>query len=317
MKHPNYSTGIPVLFLLLLFTSQLFGQGFKFSENKEGIEISENGKKVLFYQKSPKSLQGEYERANYIHPLYDLQEEVITEDFPEDHLHQRGIFWAWHQIMVNNTKIADGWTLENIAWEVVDTKTEKSNKQASLGTEVLWVAKMPNHNASEPIIKENATITVFPATAQHRILDFEIKLTALTDHVKLGGSEDIKGYGGFSPRIKLPVDITFISDNKSISPQNTAVAAGPWMDFYGSFHGENQEPYGIAVFCNPKYPNQTQKWILRKEKSMQNPVFPGSEPIALSRTKPLILKYRMVIHKGTAEQADLENLYQQYMKNTF
>jgi len=32
----------------------------------EGILVSENGKPVLFLQKSPKSKDGQYERANYI-----------------------------------------------------------------------------------------------------------------------------------------------------------------------------------------------------------------------------------------------------------
>ena len=26
--------------------------------------------------------------------------QVLTEDFPADHLHHRGIFWAWHQVYV-------------------------------------------------------------------------------------------------------------------------------------------------------------------------------------------------------------------------
>jgi AcrR family transcriptional regulator len=36
-----------------------------------------------------------FRRSCYIHPLYGLDGEVMTEDFPVDHRHHRGVFWAW------------------------------------------------------------------------------------------------------------------------------------------------------------------------------------------------------------------------------
>ena len=76
--------------------------------SNDGVEILENGKKVLFYQVRPKSV-----RAGFIHPLYDLNEKILTDDAPEDHPYHRGIFWAWHQIILNDKNIADGWVGEH------------------------------------------------------------------------------------------------------------------------------------------------------------------------------------------------------------
>ena len=55
---------------------------------------------------------------------------------------------------------------------------------------------------------------------------------------------------------------------------------------------------GVAIICHPDNPMFPEKWILRKKGSMQNPVFPGREPVALSMTDPLILKYRLIIYAG-------------------
>lgn len=86
------------LFLWLLASScQL--QVLSVEKNTEGVWVKEDGKRVLFYQAKTKSKDGQYPRANYIHPLYGPGGFELTEDFPEDHLHHRDIFWAWHQFI--------------------------------------------------------------------------------------------------------------------------------------------------------------------------------------------------------------------------
>ena len=292
-----------------LINTRANAQQFTFEETESGIEIRELNKKVLFYQKSPKSLEGRYERANYVHPLYGLNEEILTEDFPEDHPHHRGIFWAWHQIVVNSEKIADGWTSENISWDVENLQTEATNDSATLKATVLWKSALDG-DSSKSIILENTTITVNKSTLKYRIIDFEIILTALVDSLQLGGSEDAKGYGGFSVRLQLPEDIQFISQNKGIKSQTTAVEAGPWMDFYGSFSGSGAGKSGVALFSHPENPTHPQPWILRDKRSMQNAAYPGAKAVAIPLGKALILKYRIVIHNN--DQRNLDKLYSGY-----
>ena len=72
----------------------VYGQHFTTIKSDEGIEISENHKKVLFYQVRPKSVDGKYERAGFIHPLYSFNEKILTEDMPNDHPYHHGIFWV-------------------------------------------------------------------------------------------------------------------------------------------------------------------------------------------------------------------------------
>src|SRR5688572_21483736 len=88
----------PLFWAVLLLSTRLYSQNFVVTKSVEGFEILQQGKKVLFYQQQPKSLGGKYERAGYVHPLYSLKGEILTEDFPDDHPFHHGIFWAWHQI---------------------------------------------------------------------------------------------------------------------------------------------------------------------------------------------------------------------------
>jgi len=51
-------------------------------ETSEGFIVKEAGEKVMSYQRRHKSINGKYLRANYIHPLYGLDGQILTEDFP-------------------------------------------------------------------------------------------------------------------------------------------------------------------------------------------------------------------------------------------
>ena len=111
--------GIQTSLLIALFlmgcgaSSGSADQGFTFKESPQGVELSENGNPVFFYQKEPKSANGEYHFNHYLHPLYSVNGDTLTEEFPDDHLHHRGVFWAWHQIYVGEKSLGDGWMMEN------------------------------------------------------------------------------------------------------------------------------------------------------------------------------------------------------------
>jgi hypothetical protein len=296
-------------FLLLCCTVLLFACGEKdhnwgYQENEEGVLIMEGRDSVLFYQIAPRSLRGEYARNHYIHPLYSLDNTRMTEDFPEDHLHHRGIFWAWHQNYVGKHSVGDAWALEDFSWEVIRTRLEPTPGACNLYTEVHWKSPLwqSDQGAQEAFVKEQTTIRIRPAQANHRIIDFEIELEALVDSFYIGGSEDAKGYSGFSWRIPLPEAVTFEGVNGTVQPQTLAIDAGPYLDISGNLDGRPGRE-GIVVMDDPANPHYPNPWILRDARSMQNVAFPGREKFLITRDHPLILKYRMIVYKGTFDPA--------------
>jgi hypothetical protein len=279
----------------------------------DGIAILEGDSNVLFYQVKPKSLDGKFERASYIHPLYSLDGSVITEDFPDDHPHHHGIYSAWHQISLFDKQIGDGWTGENISWSVVDTGVSSQDKSITIKSEVLWNAVLEGQT-KEAIVDERLKIAIHESNDKFRIIDYDIVVLPLKEGIKLGGSNDEKGYGGFSLRFKLPEDVRFLAKGQEVQPKVISVDAGPWMNFVGSFDGPGKGPKGVVVFCHPRNPGSPQPWILRKEKSMQNPAYPGRVPVELKK-EGLTLRYRMVIHNGGLDEPAIEELYSEYSKS--
>jgi hypothetical protein len=45
---------------------------------------------------------------------------------------------------------------------------------------------------------------------------------------------------------------------------------------------------------------------------MQNAVYPGRQPVAIARDRPVILRYRLVLHRGELAPADIGRLQAEY-----
>jgi len=286
----------------------------KISENDQGFSVAEGPQKVMFYQRRHKSMDGKYTRANYIHPLYGLDGEILTEDFPADHPHHRGVFWAWHQIWLGDRKLGDCWAAQDFFWDVYDSEilTTDSNSRA-LKLHIYWKSPLltDSEGKQQPFVNETTTIRIHRAEGNMRKIDFRIELLALKDDMRLGGSEDPKGYGGFTTRIPLPDDLEFTGTNGPVEPANLSVEAGPWLDFSGNLGGQGKTS-GLAILCHKSSPGYPQRWILRRKGSAQNAVYPGRHPVALPRKKPLVLRYRLIIHRGDVNDINLDKLQAEY-----
>ena len=113
---------VPSLLFVLLVLSVAEGtsaaeDGFAWKPvDDKSLGLFDGGKPVLVYNHGmilKKGVPERYRRACYLHPVYGLDGEVITDDFPRDHRHHRGIFWAW-PIMKIRGKAVQTWHLEGL-----------------------------------------------------------------------------------------------------------------------------------------------------------------------------------------------------------
>ena len=301
MKHQ-----ISVTLFLVLFPFLLNAQ-VTMEKRDGGILFTEDGEKILFYQSEPKNINGKYERTNYIHPLWGMDGAVLTEDFPVDHLHHRGIFWAWHQVWINGKRIGDTWELKNFEQNVSEIEFfMKSNGAGVLKTEVKWMSdQWIKLGKKAPYLQENAKITIHPENRSYRRIDFEISLLALAENLEIGGSEDKKGYGGFSVRLKLPEDVQFTGPEGGVEPQTTQVESEGFITVSGSM-GKGGKNAGVVIVDHPENPGYPQPWILRSKNSMQNAAFPGRKPVPVSTKKPLVLKYSLIVYSGRMKERKIQ-----------
>ncbi|MGZ8921068.1 MAG: DUF6807 family protein, partial [Limisphaerales bacterium] len=95
-------SGIALFFALSLCHSAKGADRFFFTNiTDKSLAIYEGRLPVLVYNHGVIHRAGvptDRARSTYIHPLYGLDGEVLTDDFPKDHYHHRGLFWAWPHV---------------------------------------------------------------------------------------------------------------------------------------------------------------------------------------------------------------------------
>jgi hypothetical protein len=147
-------------------------------DNAGQYVISDDGKPVLQYnyqtiepgefltQIQVGNLKYAKPRSDYIHPLYGLDGEVLTKDWPVDHPHHRGIYWAWPEVD-NGAERGDLHALQRIfARPTGKCVSRDGETSAQIEANNIW-----KWEDKEPIVNERAIITVYRLNEQGRSID--------------------------------------------------------------------------------------------------------------------------------------------------
>ena len=270
----------------------------------QGMQFFDCGRPVFFYQKEPNSLDdGKHVSANYVHPLLGLDGETLTQDFPKDHPHHHGVFWAWHQLWVGEKRAGDAWADQDFLPVVKDARVlEEGPLFATLQVLVDWTSPLLQDDSGKaiPFVEEETSIRLYSSVADFQYIDFTVTLTALLDGVQIGGSENVKGYSGFTVRLKPPKDIAITNDSERLA-EDAVGAPSRWVDVVGQY--ENGDTVsGVGILTHPTMPEFPPRWLFRHY-GPQNVSYPGRHPVPLPKGQPLTLRHRIVLHRGDTEQA--------------
>lgn len=226
-------------------------------------------------------------RADYIHPLFGPNGETLTRDWPSDHPHHRGIYWAWPEVEWG-TERADLHALQRVFARPVGRPTTRDGAETCeiVATQHwLWEDR-------QPIVEEQVLLRARRADAEGQSIDFELRLRALEDRVTVARRET-RLYGGLDIRLATPADQVIATHTDPIDSSRFR----SWSDLAGSFDGTHVA--GLTVLQhrgNPLYPGD---WIQYPEISWCQPTFPAAgRRFPLRRDSPLVLRYRLRIHSG-------------------
>ncbi len=262
------------------------------SFSDDGVQLSVGQRPILFYRTRALAAAEPW-RIHYLHPVYAPDGRVLTEDAPPDHLHQRGIYWAWRRILFQGVPVADGWVGRDLTLQLSEPRFEAlADGAGRLHTRAIW--RVPQPQGGLNLIEENATIDVSVPRPDEYHVDIEIRLRALQAGVALAGTDDDKGYGGFSVRLPEAERLEFTSHGAALQARVSAVETGATVEFSWP-DGARSSGLRVEMACSVDG-RPWHRWILRREPSMQNCAFPGRTPVAIPIDRPLQLRASVRLH---------------------
>ncbi len=258
----------------------------------------------------------------FLAPLRSASGKIVTRHFPmemvegesRDHPHHRGLWFSYDD--VNGVKFWENdpsYTKPNIGHIVVrDTKWKESAKTGVLTMLADW--KSPSGKVE---LSENRTMT-FYSDPSLRIIDFDINLTA-PEKVVFGDTKE----GAFAIRLA-----DSMSEKKGGKMVNAEGQSGmkdvwghksKWVDYSGDVEGEK---LGIAIMDHPSNPRHPTYWHSRDYglfalDPFGQQAFDKNQPEShwtLEKGQSLRFRWRVVIHSGDAESANIHELYNSFAK---
>jgi len=301
---------------LLAAPTALAEAGFRWKPvDAKSLGLWEGDKPVLVYNHGMISKQGvpaRYTRACYLHPVYGLDGEVITEDFPKDHRHHRGIFWAWPHVRIDG-KEYNSWVPTGIRYKLERWVRKDANaKQAVLEAHNGWYV------GDKKVADERLTMTVHAAADAQRIIDLEFTWTPTDRPISLQGAGG-KSYGGLTVRFNTRCREKGGISGKQVRitvPNGVAKRDLPdtklqWADFTAPFPSAPGRS-GAAVFVDKSHPDYPPTWLTRHYGCLCVG-WPGVRAQTLQAGKSVTCRYRVLVHRGDLDLDTLKKAYAAYL----
>jgi hypothetical protein len=233
-----------------------------------------------------------------------LDGEVLTDDFPKDHYHHRGVFWAWPHVTINRQEY-DLSALHGLEQRFLGWREQKAaTNSAVLAGENGWFV------GERQVMKEAVRIVVHPATADARAIDLAFTWTPLGAPITLQGAPN-KSYGGFTYRA-APGTNTVITVPAGVTRQDLLMTRLPWADFTRAWTASGRTS-GLAIFVAPDHPDFPPQWLTRHYGALCVG-WPGVEPRTFPPDRPIHCRYRLWIHRGQPSPARLQTAWDTFAR---
>lgn len=193
----------------------------------------------------------------------------------------------------------------------VNARIEKQGGDtAVISDECIW----SRPGALSPI-KDTRRYIITAPSADKTLIDVEITMLTLMDvHIRK------TNHSLFSARLAADISVTnggtMINAEGAKSEKDTFGKRSPWIDFCGK-RGNAIE--GLAIMQHPSNPWYPAPWFTRDYGFISpTPMYwpENDEETFLKEGTVLVLKYRVVVHSGDHNQADIAGEFKKYISGT-
>ncbi len=253
-----------------------------------------------------------FKRGGYLHPIMTPSGKLVTDDFPANHIHHHGVWWAWTHTEFDGRQ-PDFWNMGDgkglVEFEAVD-RVWSGRVHAGIRARHRFV----DTTSGTPVTVLNETwqVTAYAAGAASRYWIFDLvseQQCATGKELKLPtyryGGVGVRGNWAWNGEGKA----SFLTSDGETDRDKGNTSRGRWCDMGGEVDGGT---VGIAILCHPENFRAPQPMRLHPTEPFFNFAPQQAGDMAIKPGEKFVAKYRFVVHDGPPDQAELDRLCNDY-----
>lgn len=288
-----------ILVVALLFSVVIQAQT-KVTAKKVGdkIEIRNNGRLLTNY------ILSEHEKYPFFYPVNGPSNASVTSMRNGNYPHHSSLFFGCDKVNEGNywQEGLDRGQIVSLRADIIESGGEK----AVIENECIW--KRPGADAP---IKDKRTITVTVISKDKYQIDFDVTMEMLLE-VTINKTNHSLFSGRMDPDLAVTNGGTMINAEGETSEKGTFGKPSSWIDFYGKRMGGIE---GMAILQHPSNEFYPSPWFTRDYGFFSpTPMYwPENDKfISLKKGEIIKLRYRVLVHSGDHEQAEIAKEFEKY-----
>ena len=292
------------LILLLIFTAACgtpagTSPTLRAEQLDDRIRVTLGDQLVTEYRYSPA------QKYPYFYPVVGPRTgESVTTESSEPYPHHQSLFFGLDFVNGGNYW-QDGLERGQILAEETEilqaTGAEVAFRQISV-----W-----SRPGAEAPFRDERIIRVRAPDEELRIIDFDITLTPLID-VRVRKNNHSLFAARMVPELSVDSGGTLVNARGDRNAEGTFGVEAEWASFYGERGGVVE---GLAILDHPDNRWAPSPWFTRDYGFFSPTPFEWLEDgLELAEGEPLRLRYRVIVHGGTPEEAGIARLYAEYVE---
>lgn len=281
------------------------------------LSIDVAGRKAFAYQAQPGELPASdikeiFRRGGYLHPVYTPSGRAITDDYPPDHYHHHGIWFAWTKTEFEG-RHPDFWNVGDGTGKVEFVALDSTWSGAVHGG-FTSRHRYVDVSGSKPVtaLNEEWKVTVYnvgrgqkPYSMFDMVATHECAASSplVLPEYRYGGV----GFRGHRQWLEKANCFFLTSEGKDRS--NGHGTRARWCHIGGRIDGQ---PAGIAVLDHPANFRAPQPMRINPDQ----PFFCYAPPLMgqweITPGKPNVSRYRFIVYDGEPDKAELDRLWNDY-----
>ncbi len=284
---------------------------------RDKLAIDVAGRKALAYQTQPGELPARnikeiFRRGGYIHPVYTPSGRAITDDYPPDHYHHHGIWFAWTKTEFEG-RHPDFWNMGDGTGKVEFVALDSTWSGAVHGG-FTSRHRYVDLSGSKPatVLNEEWRVTVYnvgrgqkPYSMFDMIATHECATVSplVLPEYRYGGV----GFRGHRQWLEKDNCVFLTSEGKDRN--NGHGTRARWCHIGGRIDGQLA---GIAVLDHPTNFRAPQPMRINPDQ----PFFCYAPPLMgeweIAPGKPYVSRYRFIVYDGEPDRVELDRLWNDY-----